>query len=142
MGARNIGIMSAVSVGLFTLLYIAWQYASAGPEAARIEKSLQSDLVNIASPNGANIVTRDSGWEPHQAHASMYYRTGLPITAIEDYYNQELPRLGWRRGARAAKERPRPSILIYHKGDREFSLTLGSEDAGWTYSTALVWKDR
>lgn len=139
-GSRFLGALFAVMVAV-VLGYIVWQYASDGRQAAQMAKLLEQDLAAVGPPRMVDEVTRDKGWRPHRAHASIYYHSDLSIAEIKDYYDHELLRSGWTRGARSARGRPRPAALIYHSGDRDFMLMVGSKDAGWTYSTALVWND-
>jgi hypothetical protein len=136
---RNIAGLFGAAIGLITLLYVAWQFATYGRLSSEMADVLRSELSTMNAPDGVTLLKRGASWEPGWARASEYYKSPLSHEEIAHYYATLLAGQHWTSGP-MARTRPLTKVaLVYHKEDREFRLTFAAPGSEATYEVTLLW---
>ena len=125
---------------LVIILSTAWQFRHIPPTRAQVE----SELAEIASPDGATFSSHNSDYRWTRGHIANYYQSNLTYDQIRAHYDSELARHGWT----FRKHRPLTnwrkdlgeSQTCYSKGNYEVDIYFtGNSGANYRYAVIVTW---
>lgn len=70
-------------------------FVRANIKAAHIENVLREEFRTIGSPPGATLIGEESLHKPGVVFVGHTYALTSDFRAVKEYYEKELPRLGW-----------------------------------------------
>jgi len=139
--------ISLVCVVLLLVVFVGDRVVNGKRGELYHERLVQEFRAIRPLPDASVVSASDnySPWNSHKALVGASYTTRLPYSEIRQYYDRELPQLGWRAvrdhavtdwgrdlGGREVK---------YCKGELGASLQYAGTNAhyGWTFALDLTW---